>query len=99
MGGSMAAQSSTTPTWKQFNRPWYAKLGLAIWGYIKNVFLMIWSVLKAIPKKLKSLGLSIAHGFQGLWFRFKNGDWRTKVSYLIMGFGCFSRGSKQIMKG
>ncbi len=95
----MAAQSSTTPTWKQFNRPWYAKLGLAIWGYIKNVFLMIWSVLKAIPKKLKSLGLSIAHGFQGLWFRFKNGDWRTKVSYLIMGFGCFSRGSKQIMKG
>ncbi|MCH5160527.1 MAG: sugar ABC transporter permease [Clostridiales bacterium] len=88
-----------TPTWKQFNRPWYQKLGLTILGYIRNVALMIWGVLKAIPKKLKGLGLAIGHGFQGLWYRFRHGDLRTRFSYLIMGFGNFTRGKNQILKG
>ncbi len=95
----MAEENTATPTWKQFNRPWYQKIGLAIWGYIRNIGLMLWSVIKAIPRKIKGLGLSIAHCFQGLWFRFIHGDWRTKLSYLIMGFGCFSRGPAQFIKG
>ncbi len=90
---------AATPTWKRFNRPWYQKLGLAIWNYIKNIGLMLWSILKAIPKKVWSLMCSIGRCFQGLWFRFIKGDWRTKLSYLIMGFGCFSRSPKQIIKG
>ncbi len=90
---------SATPTWKQFNHPWYAKLGLGIAGYFKNVGIMIWHVIKSIPFKLWALILAIGHGFKGLWLRFKNGDWRTRLSYLIMGFGNFSRGPKQFIVG
>ncbi|MDE7108044.1 MAG: sugar ABC transporter permease, partial [Clostridiales bacterium] len=90
---------NSTPTWKQYNRPWYMKLLLSIWGYIKNVGLMIWSVIKAIPFKLWGLLLAIGGCFQGLWYRFRHGDWRTRMSYLIMGFGNFSRGKNQIVKG
>lgn len=58
---------------------------------------------KTIPQKLKNLGLGI-WGFMkkffwgfvnffknlGLWFW--HGDWKTKVSYFIMGFGSILRG-------
>lgn len=91
--------SKNTPTWKQYNRPWYQKIGLTIWNYIKNVALMIWGVLKLIPVKVKGLVFGIGYCFQGLWYRFKHGDWRTRTSYLIMGFGNFTRGKNQIMKG
>ncbi|MCH5155899.1 MAG: sugar ABC transporter permease, partial [Clostridiales bacterium] len=90
---------NNTPTWKQFNRPWYERLGLSIWGYIKNVGLMIWAVIKRIPHAFIGIFLGIAHCFQGLWYRFKNGDWRTRTSYLFMGFGNFTRGKHQILKG
>ncbi len=88
-----------TPTWKQYNRPWYMRLLLSIWSYLKNVGLMLWHVLCAIPFKIKNLVFAIGRGFQGLWIRFVKGDWRTKISYVIMGFGCFSRSPKQIVKG
>ncbi|MBD5132501.1 MAG: sugar ABC transporter permease [Clostridiales bacterium] len=93
----MEKTEKTTPTWKQFNRPWYQKLGLAIWDYIKGVGLLLWSIIKAIPKKVSRFFIAIGLCFKGLWLRFKNGDWRTKTSYLIMGFGNFSRG--QVLKG
>lgn len=95
----MASGGKDIPTWKQFNRAWYEKFGLAIWNYIKNVGLMLWSVIKAIPFKIWDLLKAIGRGFQGLWFRFKNGDWRTRISYLIMGFGNFSRGPRQFLVG
>ncbi len=90
---------NAVPSWKQYNRPWYQKIGLAIWNYLKNVGLMLWGVIKSIPFKLWGLLLSIGHCFQGLWYRFRHGDWRTRMSYLIMGFGCFTRSTSQIMKG
>lgn len=90
---------NNTPTWKLYNRPWYMKLLLSIWGYIKNVGLMIWGVLKAIPFKIWGLILALGGCFQGLWYRFRHGDWRTRFSYLIMGFGSFTRGKNQILKG
>ena len=95
----MASTKKDVPTWKQYNRRWYEKIGLTIWDYIKNVGLMLWSVIKAIPFKIWDLLKSIGRGFQGLWYRFKKGDWRTRMSYLIMGFGNFSRGPKQFLIG
>ncbi len=89
----------TVPTWKKFNRPWYQKIGLAIWGYIKNTGLMLWGVIKKIPWTIWRFIRAIGMCFYGLWMRFIRGDWRTKVSYLIMGFGCFTRGKNQLMKG
>ena len=95
----MENSKQAIPTWKLYNRPWYLKLLFGIGNYFKDVGLMIWSVLKAIPFKIWALLLAIGHGFQGLWNRFKNGDWRTRMSYLIMGFGNFSRGPKQFLVG
>ncbi len=95
----MASTKNTVPTWKQYNRPWYQKFGLAILEYIKNVGIMIWCCIKAIPFKIRDFVFAIGRCFQGLWFRFKNGDWRTRMSYLIMGFGNFSRGPKQFLTG
>lgn len=92
-------KSKDIPAWKLYNRPWYVRFFLAIWTYIKNVGLMLWSVIKAIPFKIRDLTFAVGRGFKGLWYRFIHGDWRTKISYLIMGFGNFTRGKNQIMKG
>ncbi|MDE7406357.1 MAG: sugar ABC transporter permease [Clostridiales bacterium] len=95
----MAKSKQAIPTWKLYNRPWYLKLLFGIGNYFKGVGLMIWGVIKAIPFKIWALLLAIGHCFQGLWNRFVKGDWRTKMSYLIMGFGNFSRGPKQFLVG
>lgn len=95
----MSESQKTVPSWKKYNKPWYQKLGLGIWGYIKNVALMLWSVIKAIPYKIRDLIFAIGRGFRNYGQRFVKGDWRTKISYLIMGFGNFSRGPKQFLNG
>jgi len=50
-----------------------------------------------IVRFFKNLGLGIAHFFVNLVETFKNGDWKTRVSYLVMGFGNITRG--QIFRG
>ena len=63
---------------------------------------------RSIPGKFKRLGIKIGLFFKNLvfgighWFRdialtFARGDWKTKVSYFVMGFGNVSR--KQIFRG
>ena len=58
---------------------------------------------KAIPGKFEGLGIAISklvlkivfgigHFFKELGLTFVHGDWKTKVSYFIMGFGSFARG-------
>ena len=62
----------------------------------------------AIPRALKNAGigigrffknavLGIGREFKDLWLTFREGDWKTKTSYLVMGFGCLTRG--QILRG
>lgn len=66
------------------------------------------SFFASIPGKLKNLGIKIGRFFKNLgigiwhWIRdlgltFVHGDWKTKVSYFIMGFGNITR--KQILRG
>ena len=66
------------------------------------------SFFAAIPGKFKNLGIKIGHFFKNLgigifnWFKnlgltFAHGDWKTKVSYFIMGFGNIARG--QVLRG
>jgi arabinogalactan oligomer/maltooligosaccharide transport system permease protein len=45
----------------------------------------------------KKFGLAVANEFKDIWTTFVQGDWKTKVSYLVMGFGCIARG--QILRG
>ena len=59
-------------------------------GKFKNLF-------RKIGGFFVKLGLGIFNWFKGLGYTFIHGDWKTKVSYFIMGFGNISR--KQIMRG
>lgn len=54
-------------------------------GFFKNLFL-------AIGRFFKKLGLGIANFFRNIVLFFIHGDWKTKVSYVIMGFGSILRG-------
>ncbi len=69
-----------------------AKLIFRIHQFFKNLPGMAWN-------GLKGLGLAIARLFGGLGksvadlvTTFKDGDWKTRLSYLIMGFGSAARG-------
>ena len=66
------------------------------------------SFFAAIPKALlngvlsigrffKNIGLGIGREAKDILTTFVSGDWKTKVSYLVMGFGCLARG--QILRG
>ena len=57
----------------------------------------IWNGIKKIGLFFKKVGLAIANEAKDIWTTFVNGDWKTKISYLVMGFGCIARG--QILRG
>ena len=71
--------------------------GFAKLGYRLKVF------FKAVPSRLaaglKALGLWLVRLFKGIGANltdlvqtFVKGDWKTRLSYLVMGFGSFARG-------
>ena len=57
----------------------------------------IGAFFRAIGKFFKNLITGFITGLKGFGSRFANGDMATKVSYVIMGFGNFTRG--QVGKG
>ena len=68
----------------------FKKFFAAIPGKLKGFFVKIGLFFK-------NLGLGIFNWFKNLGLTFVHGDWKTKVSYFIMGFGNISR--KQILRG
>ena len=71
-------------------------------GYkFKKFFASIPGKFKALFSKIglffKNLFIGIGHWFRDLGRTFVNGDWKTKVSYFLMGFGNISRG--QVLRG
>ena len=46
----------------------------------------------AVGRFFKNIGLGIGSEIKDLVLTFKNGDWKTKTSYVVMGFGCLARG-------
>ncbi len=57
---------------------------------LKNFFM---GILGLIRKGCAAVGREIAD----IVSTFVNGDWKTKISFLVMGFGCLARG--QILRG
>ncbi len=66
------------------------------------------SFFAAIPRGLKNLvlgigrwigraGQTVGREIKDIISTFVNGDWKTKLSFLVMGFGCLARG--QILRG
>ena len=86
----------------------YTELELLKMGKMKRFGVKFTAFFASIPGKLKKLGIKIGLFFKNLgigiwhWIRdlgltFVHGDWKTKVSYFVMGFGNISR--KQILRG
>ena len=57
---------------------------------ILALFLGLWNIIKGCCLKVRDEALDI-------YSTFVHGDWKTKVSFLVMGFGCLARG--QILRG
>ncbi len=69
---------------------WFARFFLSIPHKTANLF-------RAAGRGLKALGQGIASEFSDIFLTFKNGDLKTRTSFVIMGFGSLARG--QIMRG
>lgn len=50
-----------------------------------------------IGNAFKRFGLFVARTFVDIYETFRDGDWKTRLSFVIMGFGCLARG--QIFRG
>ena len=57
----------------------------------------IWNGIKGIGRFFANFGKRVANEFVDIFLTFKNGDWKTRVSFFIMGFGNIARG--QILRG
>ena len=64
----------------------FKSIPLRLWGGLKGLFLGLWGIVK-------KLGLAC----KDIVDTFRTGDWKTRVSFLVMGFGSFARG--QYMRG
>ena len=54
-------------------------------------------LFKKIGKAFKNFGLAIADNVKDIWTTFTQGSWKTRVSFLIMGFGNLAAG--QVLRG
>ena len=80
-------------------------LKLSKWERFKYKFLSffaaipvaIWHAILGIGGWFKKAGLAIANELKDLVQTFVQGDWKTKLSYVIMGFGSIARG--QVLRG
>ena len=57
----------------------------------------IWNAIKGIGNWFKKAGLAIGNEPKDIVMTFVQGDWKTRLSYLIMGFGSIARG--QVLRG
>ena len=57
----------------------------------------IWNFIKKIGFAIVSFGKTVAAEFVDIYTTFREGDWKTRVSFLVMGFGSIARG--QILRG
>lgn len=56
-----------------------------------------WNLLCTIGRFFKKLGLGIFNWFKGIGLTFAHGDWKTRTSFFVMGFGSIARG--QVLRG
>ncbi|MCD8107675.1 MAG: sugar ABC transporter permease [Oscillospiraceae bacterium] len=73
------------------------RLLFSIWNFILDIPNKLWRLICSIGRAFKNFGLAVANEFLDIFLTFKNGDWKTRVSFVVMGFGSIARG--QIMRG
>ena len=73
------------------------KFGYRVTSFFAGIPKAIGRFFLGIGKGLKNAGLAVAREAKDIVQTFVQGDWKTKLSYLVMGFGCLARG--QILRG
>ena len=76
----------------KFQKFWYKFVRFFI-----GIPFAIWGGIKFIGRFFKKIGLGIWHEIKDIALTFVHGDWKTKISYFIMGFGNLTR--RQILRG
>lgn len=76
--------------------PW-GKFAYNFKAFFKGLPAKLAGFFKAIPKKLYKFWLAFAGIFITIGRAAKDGDWRTRTSFAVMGFGQFTR--KQFLRG
>ena len=66
-------------------------------GFFKRLPSAFAAFFKAIPKKLKKFWLAFVGIFVNIGAAAKEGDWKTRTSFAVMGFGLICR--KQVLRG
>ena len=75
----------------------FSKLMYNIAIFFCNIPNKILNFFKKIGLFFKKIALKIKDEFLDIYNTFKNGDWKTRVSFFIFGFGSIARG--QILRG
>ena len=73
-----------------YKRIWYKTL--AILAAIPKGIGKFFS--RKVPAVFKKVGKSVADFFLNIYHNFIDGDWKTKTTYFVMGFGQITRGSR-----
>ena len=76
----------------RFQKFWYS-----IWMFICSIPSRIVNLAKKIWGAVKKAGLWVANEVKDIVMTFVNGDWKTRTSYFVMGFGNIARG--QVLRG
>ncbi|MDE7394553.1 MAG: sugar ABC transporter permease [Clostridiales bacterium] len=76
--------------------PWQ-KFWFRFAAFFKALPKKLAAFFKAIPQKLKKLWLAFIGIFVNIGKAAKDGDWKTRTSFLLMGFGLIAR--KQYLRG
>ena len=66
-------------------------------SFFAAIPMAIWHAICKIGNWFKKAGLAIGNEAKDIVQTFIQGDWKTKLSYLIMGFGSIARG--QVLRG
>ena len=66
-------------------------------SFFASIPLKIWNGIKGIGRFFANIGIGIANECKDIVQTFIKGDWKTRLSYPIMGFGSLARG--QILRG
>ena len=75
----------------------FQKFGHNFVKFFASIPSKLLGLFKKIGKFFKRIGLGIANFFVDIGQTFAHGDWKTRVSYFIMGFGNAARG--QVLRG
>ncbi len=77
--------------------PKYQRFGISLGNFFASIPHAIVAVIFAIGRFFRSLGEGIANLFRNIILTWKNGDYKTRISYFVLGFGNIARG--QILRG